>query len=130
MINCIELLKEAVLTCDNDDQELGVRIVTKALYAPFMTILINAGIENAYEILSSVKSYSQDEDNSIWYGYNAKTGEIQDFFAAGILDPTKVTRTAIENAASVAGTILTTESVVYFAGDEKKEDIDYSQFMQ
>jgi chaperonin GroEL len=130
LINCIELLKEAVLTCDNDDQELGVRIVTKALYAPFMTILINAGIENAYEILSSVKSYSQDEDNSIWYGYNAKTGEIQDFFAAGILDPTKVTRTAIENAASVAGTILTTESVVYFAGDEKKEDIDYSQFMQ
>jgi chaperonin GroEL len=130
LINCIDLLKEAVLDCDNDDQELGVRIVTKALYAPFKTILTNAGIENAYEILSSVKNYAVDEDDSTWYGYNAKTGEIQNFFTAGILDPTKVTRTAIENAASVAGTILTTESVVYFTGDEKKDDIDYSQFMQ
>jgi chaperonin GroEL len=130
LINCIDLLKEAVLNCDNDDQELGVRIVTKALYAPFKTILTNAGIENAYEILSNVKSDANGEEDSTWYGYNAKTGEIQNFFTAGILDPTKVTRTAIENAASVAGTILTTESVVYFTGDEKKEEVDYSQFMQ
>lgn len=129
LINCIDTLKEAELSCDNDDQELGVRIVTKALYAPFKTILTNAGIENVYEILSSIKSFAENEDNRSWYGFNAKTGEIQDFFAAGILDPTKITKTAIENAASVAGTILTTESVVYFVGEDKKEDIDYSQFM-
>lgn len=129
LINCIDTLKEVELSCDNDDQELGVRIVTKALYAPFKTILTNAGIENVYEILSSIKSFAEDEDNQSWYGFNAKTGEIQDFFAAGILDPTKITKTAIENAASVAGTILTTESVVYFVGEDKKEDIDYSQFM-
>ena len=127
LINCINCLKS--VTCDNTDQELGVKIVLKALYAPFNTILKNSGIEDTHAILSDVKSAREDSDSPMWVGYNAKTGEIQDFFSQGILDPTKVTRTAIENAASVAGTILTTESVVYFVGDEKKEEIDYSQFM-
>jgi chaperonin GroEL len=130
LINCKEFIKDAYLNCDNDDQELGVGIVEKALSAPFKKILYNAGIENVYELLSLIdKRCSDEEDNKEWIGYNAKTGEVEDFLSSGILDPTKITRTAIENAASVAGTILTTESTVYFVGEDKKEDVDYSQFM-
>jgi chaperonin GroEL len=130
LINCKEFIKDAYNNCDNDDQELGVGIVEKALSAPFKKILYNAGIENVYELLSLIdKRATDEEDNKEWIGYNAKTGEVEDFLSSGILDPTKITRTAIENAASVAGTILTTESTVYFVGDDKKEDVDYSQFM-
>lgn len=130
LINCKDFVKASYFDCENKDQELGVEIVEKALSAPFKVILFNAGIDNVYEILSKVnKKSDSSEDNAKWFGYNAKTGEIENFFDSGILDPTKITRTAIENAASVAGTILTTESTVYFVGDEKKEDIDYSQFM-
>jgi chaperonin GroEL len=130
LINCKEFIKDAYNNCDNDDQELGVGIVEKALSAPFKKILYNAGIENVYELLSLIdKRCKDEEDNKEWIGYNAKTGEVEDFLYSGILDPTKITRTAIENAASVAGTILTTESTVYFVGDNKKEDIDYNQFM-
>jgi chaperonin GroEL len=130
LINCKEFIKDAYTNCDNDDQELGVGIVEKALSAPFKKILYNAGIENVYELLSLIdKRCNDEEDNKEWIGYNAKTGEVEDFLSSGILDPTKITRTAIENAASVAGTILTTESTVYFVGDDKKEDVDYSQFM-
>lgn len=130
LINCKEFIKDAYKNCDNDDQELGVGIVEKALSSPFKKILYNAGIENVYELLSQIDKRVDDvEDNKEWIGYNAKTGEVEDFLSSGILDPTKITRTAIENAASVAGTILTTESTVYFVGDDKKEDVDYSQFM-
>ena len=130
LINCHDAVKEAYLDCDNDYQELGVRIVEKALYAPFKTILANAGVEDYHAILSNVNDDKEESEDPTWIGYNAKTGEIQDFLQEGILDPTKVTRTAIENAASVAGTILTTESAVYFTGEKKEDDIDYSQFMQ
>lgn len=130
LIGCYESMKDVYSQCDNGDQQLGVKIVEKALFAPFRTILANAGVEDYHAILSDInvnKTQSSDPD---WDGYNVKTGERVNMFTAGILDPTKVTRTAIENAASVAGTILTTESAVYHSGEDKKEDIDYSQFMQ
>lgn len=129
LINCASAVKDAEKECDNDDQKIGVSIVSKAIQAPFKTILTNAGIENAYEILSSITSAKDNYEHPEWVGYNAKTGVVEDFLTAGILDPTKVTRTAIENAASVAGTILTTESAVFYTEGEKKEEIDYSQFM-
>ena len=128
LINCIDAVKTAEYS--NKDQELGSKIVEKALYAPFSTILANAGEENPYQILSNVKTNQKQSMNPLWEGYNVKTGEYTDLLAAGVLDPTKVTRSAIENAASVAGTILTTDSTVYHVGESKKEDIDYSQFMQ
>ena len=128
LINCIDAVKTAEYS--NKDQELGSKIVEKALYAPFSTILANAGEENPYQILSNVKTNQKKSMNPLWEGYNVKTGEYTDLLAAGVLDPTKVTRSAIENAASVAGTILTTDSTVYHVGESKKEDIDYSQFMQ
>jgi chaperonin GroEL len=132
LINCVGAVKEALLEADNTDQELGCEIVLKALYAPFKTILSNAGIQDYHEILTNIKSIraEEEEESQDWFGYNVKSGEYTNLFTGGVLDPTKVTRTAIENAASVAGTILTTESAVFYVGDEKKEEIDYSQFMQ
>lgn len=130
LINCREFVKDASFDVDNGDQELGMRIVEKALSAPFKMILSNSGIDNVYELLNQINKDANDYDEDAeWIGYNAKTGEIENFLTSGVLDPTKITRTAIENAASVAGTILTTESTVYFVGDDKKEDIDYNQFM-
>lgn len=115
LINCESALNELVLP--NRDQELGREIVRKALYAPFTKILTNAGIENTYEILSKVRNnqtpFGKDEPhNNSWSGYNVKTGEYGSLKTMGVVDPTKVTRTALENAASVAGIVLTTESAI------------------
>ena len=97
----------------SDDKKKGVRIVSEACFAPFKKILENSGDKLWYEVLH--KTLSSELNNST---YNAKTNEIVDAFKTGLLDPAKVTRTALENASSVAGTILTTESVIF----EKKEE--------
>ncbi len=135
LIDCVEGLRK--FEFDNEDQRLGGKIVEKALYAPFGKILNNSGIENPFEVLSHIMKEKESQDkysstsNSYWVGYNAKTGEVDNLFEAGVIDPTKVTKTALENAVSVAGTIITTESIVYHFGEEsKKDEIDYSQFMQ
>jgi chaperonin GroEL len=100
------------------DELLGFDIVKKACYAPFKTILGNCGIEDYYSILRAVED-ARDGDKLATY--NAKTQEVVDATEAGLLDPAKVTRTALENAASVAGTILTTESVIFEKKDDKKK---------
>ena len=99
----------------SDDEKKGVKIVHKACYAPFKKILSNAGIEDWYAILHDIGS-----SVIVSATYDAKTGLVVDPFISGLLDPVKVTRVALENAASVAGTILTTESVIYDKKDEKK----------
>lgn len=100
-----------------DPEELvGFNIVRNTCYAPFRTILNNCGIEDYYSILRYVK------DEGPFSTYDAKSQNVVNAIAAGLLDPTKVTRTAIENAASVAGTILTTESVIFEKKENKKED--------
>lgn len=96
---------------DNDDERIGVEIVKKALEAPLKTIAINAGMEGAV-ILNEVRN-GKDA-----YGYNAKDDKFEDLKKAGIIDPTKVSRIALENAASIAGMILTTEVVI----NDIKED--------
>ena len=103
------------------DQMLGFDIVRKACYAPFKTILSNCGIEDYYSILRAVQDAKKGDKLAT---YNAKTQNVVDAVEAGLLDPTKVTRTAIENAASVAGTILTTESVIFEKRDDKKKQDD------
>jgi chaperonin GroEL len=100
------------------DELLGFDIVRKACYAPFKTILGNCGIEDYYSILRAVEDARDGEKLAT---YNAKTQNVVDATEAGLLDPAKVTRTAIENAASVAGTILTTESVIFEKKDDKKK---------
>jgi len=88
------------------DEKTGAAIVLKALEEPLRQIAANAGIEGSV-IVEAVK-----KENKVGFGYNALTGEFQDMISAGIVDPTKVTRSALQNASSVASTILTTESLV------------------
>ena len=110
------------------DELKGFAIVKKACYAPFQTILQNCGIEDHYSILRAISDEEQACFSEIGemssYTYDAKTQNVVDAQTAGLLDPTKVTRTALENAASVAGTILTTESVIFEKKDEKSKEDD------
>ncbi|HWV04262.1 chaperonin GroEL [Ralstonia sp.] len=96
----------------NSDQDAGIRIVQHALEAPLRAIVANAGEEPSVVIAK----VSEGKGN---YGYNAATGEYGDLVEAGVVDPTKVTRTALQNAASVAGLILTTDATI---ADAPKED--------
>jgi chaperonin GroEL len=97
----------------NEDQTVGIRILARSIEEPLRNIVENAG-EDAAVILNQVKAGKGA------YGYNATTGEFGDMLEEGILDPTKVTRLALQNAASVAGLLLTTEVMVAEApkGDE------------
>ena len=90
---------------DNADQQAGVNIVIAAIQAPLRQIVSNGG-DDASVVLNEVRN------NKDSYGYNAGTGEYGDMIAMGILDPTKVTRTALQNAASIASMIITTEAMV------------------
>jgi chaperonin GroEL len=110
-IRAIEALKD--LKVDNEDQSTGVNIVRLALEAPLRTIAENAGQEGSV-IVNKVRDGKKD------FGYNANDNRFEDFFAAGIIDPTKVARLALENAASIAGLLLTTEAVVSEIPEEKE----------
>ena len=99
-IRAAEALKK--LKGDNDDETTGIRIVERALEEPMRQIAANAGVE-ASVIINKVREGKDD------FGYNARTGEYTNLYEAGVIDPTKVARVALENAASVAGMFLTTE---------------------
>ena len=103
---------------DNVDLDLGRDIVYRACTSPFLKILSNAGYEN----LESFGIVNKLSDVSSEYGYNLKTKTINNLIDDGIIDPTKVTRLALENAVSVAGTILITESIVYNKPEDKKSE--------
>ena len=105
LIDAIPAVKEYVDSAEGDEKT-GASIVLKALEEPVRQIAANAGIEGSV-IVEQLK-----KDGKVGYGYNALTGEFQDMIEAGIVDPTKVTRSALQNASSVAATILTTESLV------------------
>ncbi len=96
----------------NDDETTGILIVKRAIEEPLRQIVFNAGEEGSV-IVNKVKEGKAD------FGYNARTGEFEDLFAAGVIDPAKVTRVALENAASIAGMFLTTECVI---ADKKEEN--------
>jgi chaperonin GroEL len=108
-----------ILFAEGEDN-IGARIVYQACGKPFSQILTNAGYEEVQSmILADTLINSGDED--VWTGYNLRTESMVDMKEAGIIDPAKVTRTALENAASVAGTILLTECVVVEDPDNKDE---------
>jgi chaperonin GroEL len=98
---------------ENDDQKIGIDIVKKAIEAPLRQIVENAGIEPSV-VINEVKKNKDD------YGFNALTEEYQNLIKAGVIDPTKVTRVALENAASVASMLLTTEAVVCEKPEKEK----------
>ena len=108
-IRCLPALDE--LKGDNDDENTGIAIIRRAIEEPMRQIMDNAGVEGAV-ILQKVKEGTGD------FGYNARTDSFENFFETGVIDPAKVTRVALENAASIAGMFLTTECVIA----EKKED--------
>ncbi len=99
--------KQAIagLKGDNDEQNAGIKIVLRAMEEPMRQIVANAGEEPSV----IVNAVSQEKGN---YGYNAQTGAFGDMIGMGVLDPAKVTRTALQNAASIAGLILTTDCMV------------------
>jgi len=113
------LRSSANATCEvtNDDQQLGCDIMRAALRTPFLQILTNAGVENIHQI-----EFSTTSSENFNMGYNLKNGKYEDFLKAGIIDPTKVTRCALENAASIAGTILLTECTVVNKPSEKADE--------
>ena len=92
----------ANVKADNPDEATGIQIIARAIESPLRTIVENAGLEGSV-VVAKVAEGTGD------FGYNAKTDEYVDMLLAGIIDPKKVTRVALENAASVAGMILTTE---------------------
>ncbi|MGQ9643895.1 MAG: chaperonin GroEL [Ignavibacterium sp.] len=108
LVRAISVLEK--LEGQNEDQTTGIRIVQKALEEPLRQIVNNAGLEGSV-VLQKVKEGKDD------YGFNAATEQYENLIKAGVIDPTKVTRTALENAASVSSLLITTEAVVY----EKKE---------
>ena len=99
------------MTGDNDDETTGISIVARAIEEPLRRIVENAGIEGSV-VVQRVKEGKDD------FGFNARTDEYENLYAAGVIDPTKVVRIALENAASVAGMFLTTECALA----EKKEE--------
>jgi chaperonin GroEL len=111
LLRAIEALEK--VKTENEDQVIGVNIIRTALEAPLRTIIANAGGEGSV-IVNKVKEGKKD------YGYNARHDKFENFFEAGIIDPTKVTRLALENAASVASLLLTTECVI--ADDPEEKD--------
>ncbi len=108
LVRAIEALEK--LKGENADQTTGIRIVQKALEEPLRQIVNNAGLEGSV-VLQKVREGKDD------YGFNAATEKYENLTKSGVIDPTKVTRTALENAASVSSLLITTEAVVY----EKKE---------
>ena len=108
-IRAIDCLKD--VQADNEDEQTGINIIAKAIEAPLRMIVENAGVEGSV-VVNKVREGKGD------FGYNARADRYENLFAAGVVDPTKVTRVALENAASVAGMFLTTECVL---ADKKEE---------
>ncbi|HEV7843383.1 MAG TPA: TCP-1/cpn60 chaperonin family protein, partial [Pyrinomonadaceae bacterium] len=114
------------LTTEDLDVQTGINLIKRALEEPLRRIAENAGVEGAI-VVGRVKESKGAN------GFNAATGKYEDLVAAGIIDPTKVVRTALQNAASIAGLLLTTDAAVTDAPEPKKaappmgggEDYDY-----
>ena len=101
------------LKSDNEDQETGIEIIRRALEEPIRQIVANAGIEPSV-VVNKVKEGKDD------FGFNAFSEQYENLLKAGVIDPTKVARTALENASSVAGLLLTTEATIVEKPEEKK----------
>ncbi|MFN1834558.1 chaperonin GroEL [Balneola sp. MJW-20] len=106
----------------NDDENVGVQIIRRAIEAPLRTIANNAGVEGAIVVQKVLEGKGA-------FGYNARTEVYEDLIKAGVIDPTKVTRTALQNAASVSGLMLTTEAVISDKPSKGDDDDDHGHGM-
>ncbi len=116
LLRCKSVLKE--IKCENDEEKAGVKIIESALEAPIRQISANAGIDGSIVINKILNNKNEN------YGYDAAKDEYKDMIANGIIDPTKVTKSALTNAASIASTLLTTEAVIVDA--PKKDSCDHA----
>ena len=121
LLRCSE--KIINLKGENEDQKLGINIVYKSLFAPIKTILSNAGEENIDVIINAILNNSGD------YGYNARLKKFENFFKTGVIDPAKVTRLAIENAASISGLLITSDCVISDIKEEKQMNCSHQNGM-
>jgi chaperonin GroEL len=110
LVRCLSALDKLKL---EGDEAIGVKIIRRALEEPIRQIADNAGVEGSI-VVQKVKEGSGN------FGFNAETGEYEDLLKAGIIDPTKVTRTALQNAASIAGLMITTEALITDIKEEEK----------
>lgn len=110
----------------SESEAEGYNILTKAISKPLQKILANAGFSEPAidEIADDVM-----DDGNFWYGFNIKSDKYVDMFDEGIIDPAKVTRLALENAASIARTMLTTECIISNPVEQKQDQMDFNQFM-
>ena len=115
LVNAIPAVQDLLDKTEDQDEKTGIKIVLKGIEAPIRQIATNAGVEGSV-IINAIK-----QNDSKSYGYNFATSEYVDMFEAGILDPTKVTRSALQNASSVAAMVLTTESLVTDKPDPQKD---------
>ncbi|HEX7042390.1 MAG TPA: chaperonin GroEL [Patescibacteria group bacterium] len=111
----LETLKKGL----SDDEKVGVELLWKALSEPMRGIVTNAGVDAGW-VVKNVEEYAGKEDN---YGYNVMTNAFGDMVKAGVVDPAKVTRSAVENSASVGMMVLTTEALVTDLPEEKKPEM-------
>lgn len=110
----------------SNSEAQGYDILVKAINQPLQKILSNAGFNN--EDINQVAAEITDNEN-FWYGFNLKKDDYVDMFDEGIIDPAKVTRLALENAASIARTMLTTECIISNPVEQKQDEMDFNQFM-
>jgi chaperonin GroEL len=112
LVRCVPAIDKLRLP---EDEQIGATIVKRALEEPLRQIVGNAGEEGAI-VVGKIR---ESKDTS--FGYNAQSGEFADLVKEGVIDPTKVTRTALQNAGSIAALMLTTEALVSEIPEEKKE---------
>jgi len=110
----------------SESEAEGYNILTKAISKPLQKILSNAGFTN--EDIDQI-ALEVAENENFWYGFNIKSDKYVDMFKEGIIDPAKVTRLALENAASIARTMLTTECIISNPVEQKQDEMDFNQFM-
>jgi chaperonin GroEL len=115
LVRSADAIRDQVVTA-NEDQKIGVNIALRAMEEPFRQIVSNAGVEPSV-VLDKVRSEAGSGGSN--YGYNAQSGDYGDMLEAGIIDPTKVTRSALQNAGSIAGLMLTTEVMITDKAEEK-----------
>jgi len=111
LIRCLSVLESVKVI--NHDEQIGVDIVKRAIEEPTRALAENAGVEGSIVVQEIKKRKGND-------GYNVSTGEYEDLVKAGVVDPKKVTRTALQNAASIAGLLLTTEALITEVPEKEK----------
>lgn len=118
--------EEGEMDFGSESEAEGYNILTKAISKPLQKILANAGFSEPGidEIADNIMT-----DGNFWYGFNIKSDKYVDMFDEGIIDPAKVTRLALENAASIARTMLTTECIISNPVEQKQDQMDFNQFM-